>query len=281
MARGAPFREYELMIKEIESVKVSASPRTEVGSSQVNRLRQQGWMPCVVYDTQGQSRSLKVNRHSFELMIRHQGSQNLILDLEIEGQESRKVLLKEIQRDRIRDCALHADFLEISMTQKLRVAVAITLLGEPTGVTQQGGVLEHLLRAVDVECLPTDIVKEFTLDVSALNIGDRLFVRDLKIDPKFSLLTAGDIAVASVQLPHIEEEVKPEAEAGEAAAEGPEVIGQEKKEGAEEGEEGKEKGKEQGKEKEAKEAPSKEKPAEPKEKGKETKGKEGKGKAKA
>jgi len=175
------------------------------------------------------------------------------------------------------------------MTRKLRVPVAIQLLGEPTGVTQQGGVLEHLLRTVEVECLPTDIVKAFTLDVTALNIGDSLFVRDLKIDPKLTLLTPGDIAVATVQLPHIEEEVKPEAEVA-AAAEGPEVIGKEGKEAGEEGAEGAETkgkgaadGKEKGKEKEGKEpATAKDKP-ETKDKAKETKekGKEGKDKAKA
>lgn len=272
------------MVKEMESVKLSASSREEVGSGPVNRLRQQGWLPCVVYNAQGQSRPLKVNRHHFELLLRHHGAQNLILDLDIEGGTARKVLLKEIQRDRIKDHTIHADFLEISMTRKLRVPVAITLVGEPVGVTQQGGVLEHLLRTVEVECLPTHIVKEFTLDVSALNIGDSLFVRDLKIDPTLTLLTPGDITIASVQLPHVEEEVKPEAAAAEAAQE-PEVIGKEEKE-AEEGEEAKGKeGKEakektpedKGKAKEPSKAKEpKEKPSEPKEKGK-----EGKEKAKA
>jgi large subunit ribosomal protein L25 len=252
------------MSKEIESVKLSASPRVEAGSSQVSRLRRQGWMPCVIYDSKGKSSSLKTDRHTFEMLIRHQGSQNLILDLDIEGLGVRKVLVKEIQRDRVRDCATHADFMEISMTQKLRVPVAIRLLGEPSGVTQQGGVLEHILRVVDVECLPTDIVKEFTLDVSALNIGDRLFVRDLKIDPKFTLLTAGDIAIATVQLPHIEEEVKPEAEAGAEGAEGPAVVGEEgaeegAAEGAAEGEEGKPAAKGKGKEAPGADAKGKEK----------------------
>lgn len=290
------------MIKEIEAVKLAAAPRTETGSGPVNRLRKQGWMPCVVYDSEGHSRPLKTHRHTFEMLIRHHGAANLILDLEVEGDTVRKVLVKEIQRDHIRENATHADFMEISMTKKLRVPVAIRLLGEPTGVSQQGGVLEHLVRTVEVECLPTDIVKEFTLDVGALNIGDRLFVRDLKIDPKFALLTAGDIAIATVQLPHIEEEVKPEGEAGEAAAEGPEVIGKEGEEAAAEGEAGEAKGAEakgkgaeaKGKGAEAKgpeakgaeakgkgkEAPgAKEKPAEAK--GKEPKGKEAKDKGRA
>lgn len=249
------------MIKEIESIKLPASPRAEVGSIRVKRLRRQGWLPCVVYDTQGQAQSLKINRHNFELLIRRHGSQNLILDLDIENGGARKVLLKEIQRDNIRDYAMHADFQVISMTRKLRVAVDITLVGEPVGVTQQGGILEHLLRTVEVECLPTDIVKTFPLNVNALDVGDSMFVRDLKLDPKFTLLTPENIAIVTIQLPPAEEEVKPEAEAAEAA-EGPEVISKEEQEAAEAGEEGKEK-----------EAESKEKPSTAKEKGKETKGK--------
>ncbi len=257
------------MTKELESIRLVAAPRTEIGSSRVNRLRKQGWLPCVIYDTQGNARMLQTNRHTFEMLVRHQGSQNLILDLEIEGDGARKVLLKEIQRDHLRDSATHVDFMEISMTKKLKVSVEIRLQGEPSGVTQQGGILEHLLRTIEVECLPTDIVQEFTLDISAMNVGERLFVRDLKLGPNFSLLTDGDIAVATVQLPHVEEEVKPEAEAGAAAAAGPEVIGKATEEGAEgdaaAGKEGKgaeAKGKEKGKES----AEAKKKPAEGKEK---------------
>ncbi len=191
------------MIKHIasESIKLAASARTIIGSHRVRRLRQQGWLPCIVYDTRGQARPLQVNRHGFELLIRQHDSQNLVLDLDIATEGERKVLLKEIQRDHIGADALHADFQEISMTQKLRLAVTITLVGEPVGVSQQGGVLEHLLRAVEVECLPGDIVKTFMLDVSALNVGESLFVRDLQLDAKFTLLTPGDIALASVQLP--------------------------------------------------------------------------------
>ena len=253
------------MVQEIDTIKLAANKRDICGSRRVSRLRKDGWLPGIVYDTHGQSQPIQLKRHEFELLLRHRADENLIMDLAVDNDAPRKVLLKDVQRDHIRDHLMHVDFLEISLTRKLRVPVAIRLTGEPFGVTQEGGILEHLLRTVDVECLPMDIAKEFVLDVSQLKIGDSLFVRDLKIDPKkMMVLTAPDIAIASVLLPHVEEEVKPEEAAVEGAAE-PEVIGA-KKEGEAEGEtkEGPEvKGKEvKGKEPEAKA-----------EKGKETKGK--------
>jgi large subunit ribosomal protein L25 len=231
------------MVQEIDTIKLAANKRDIRGSRRVSRLRRDGWLPGIVYDTRGQSQPIQLKRHEFELLLRRRAGENLIMDLALDDDAPRKVLLKDVQRNHIQDHLMHVDFLEISLTRKLRVPVAIRLTGEPFGVTQEGGILEHLVRAVDVECLPADIVKEFVLDVSPLKIGDSLFVRDLKIDAeKMTALTAPDIAIASVLMPHVEEEVKPEEAAVEGAAE-PEVIGAKKEgeaEGADETKEGQE-----------------------------------------
>ena len=250
------------MVQEIDTIKLVAKKRDIRGSRRMNRLRKDGWLPGIVYDTQGQSQPVQLKRHEFELLLRRRADENLIMDLALDNDAPRKVLLKDVQRDHIRDHLMHVDFLEISLARKLRVQVTIRLTGEPFGVTQEGGILEHLLRTVDVECLPMDIAKEFVLDVSQLKIGDSFFVRDLKIDPKkMTVSTAQDIAIASVLMPHVEEEVKPEEATAEGAAE-PEVIG-EKKAGEAEGE---------GATKEGQGIKSKE-PEAKAEKGKETKGK--------
>lgn len=256
------------MVQQIDTIKLAANKRDIRGSHRVSRLRKEGWLPGVVYDNKGQSQPIQLKRHEFELLLRNRAGENLIMDLSLDNSEPRKVLLKDIQRDHIRDNLTHVDFMEISLTRKLRVPVSIRLTGDPVGVTQEGGVLEHLVRTVELECLPMDLVKELVLDVSQLKIGDSLFVRDFKVDTqKLTLLTAPDIAVVSVLMPHIEEEVKPEeAAAAEAGAAQPEVIG-EKKEG-EAGAEDAEAGK--GKEGKAKEPEAKApKGKEPKGKGKE------------
>lgn len=252
------------MIQQMDSLKLTAQKREASGTKSAQRLRKNGWLPCIVYDSSGKSFSIQINRQTFEMMLRNREGQNLILDLDIEGEKQRKVLLKDTQRDYLKDHLLHADFLEISMTRKLRISVVVRLVGEPVGVSQQEGIMEHLLRSVEVECLPMDIVKEFTLDVSNLAIGDTLCVRDIKVDPKLTILTAPEITVVSVQLPHIEEE-KPAEEVAEAAA----IEGAPAAEGEAPAAEAAEPGKE--KEPKDKTKAGKEKEAAPAEKGKETK----------
>lgn len=209
------------MAKEVEVIKLDAQTREELGSRAANRLRHAGWLPAVVYDSGGNSRPVKFNRHDFELMVRRHGGQNLIIDLHLENADAMKVLLKDVQRDSIKDYMLHVDLMEVSMTRALRLEVGIQLVGEAPGVVTQGGVMEQLLREVTIECLPSDMVQELTLDVSKLNIDDSLFVRDLQKPANITVLTPGNIAIASVHPPAVEEEAKPEdaeAEVAEGAA---------------------------------------------------------------
>ena len=221
------------MVAMNERIQLKAEARMEKGSNQVRRMRKEGWLPGIVYNSDGQNVLIKMERHAFEMILRRIGRHNVIMELEIAGLPQKKVLLKDFQRDSIRDHLTHADFMEISMTKKLRVPVEIKLVGDPAGVTQQGGILERLLRAVEVECLPSDMIQEVEVDVSGMMVGQSLFVRDIKLDPKLTLLTAGDITIALVQMPKIEEEKAPEEAAVAEGAEGPEVIGEKGKEAAE------------------------------------------------
>ena len=125
--------------------------------------------------------------------------------------------------------SLHADFLEVSMTRKMRVGIPIKLIGDPVGVTA-GGVLDQQMRELEVECLPGDLVEFVTVDVSGLAIGQTVTVSQVQVDPKLHVLASGNQAVASVLAPMAEEEVAPEA-----AAEGtePELIKKPVKEGEE------------------------------------------------
>lgn len=215
-------------------------------------------MPAVVYGSGRPARTLQLNLHDFEQVLRGHAGEHLLMDLEIPGEATLKVLLKEVQHHPVSGRMIHADFHEVSMTDKLRVELPLRLVGEPVGVSQQGGILEHLIRQVAVECLPTDIVERVDLDVSGLSIGDSLTVADVKLDPaRYTILTSKDVAVATVAAPRIEEEpVAAEAVVGEAAEGEPEVI-TEKKEGEEEGEEGEVKEGKKGETKEGKKAEGK------------------------
>jgi large subunit ribosomal protein L25 len=220
-----------------KEIKLTATKRETSGSSAARALRKKGVLPAVVYGDKG-ARSIQIERHGFEMMLKHRTSENLILDLEVEGAGALKVLLREVQHGPVFGELLHADFVEVSMTKKMRVTIPVEFVGEPVGVSQEGGILEHVLRMIEVECLPGDLVDAFTLDVSGLALGKSLMVRDVAIDPKFTVLSSVDAAVATVVAPRIEVEVTEEAAApveGEAGTE-PEVIGKKKEEGEGEGE---------------------------------------------
>jgi len=209
-----------------KEIKLSASKRETSGTTAAKALRKTGFIPAIVYGEKG-ARSVKINTREIDLMLKNHTSENLIVDLSVDG-DVIKALLREVQHEAVMGGTIHADFLEISMTKKMRVTIAVELKGEPVGVSQQGGILEHLLRHIEVDCLPGDLVESFEVDVSGMALGKTMMIRDIVLDPKFTVLTAGDVAVATVVAPREEkvEEAVPGAEAT------PEVIGK-KKEGEE------------------------------------------------
>jgi len=213
-----------------KEIKLAASKREVRGTSASKVLRRSGWLPAVVYGENG-SRSIQINRRAFDTMLHHHTSENLIVDLSIDGGEVVKALLRDVQHEAVMGGVLHADFIEVSMTRKMRVTIPITLKGEPVGVSQQSGILEQVLRELAVECLPGDLIESFDVDVANLALGHTLMVRDLVLDPKFTILTSGDVAVATVVAPREEkvEEPVPGTEGAEAVQ--PEVIGKKKEEG--------------------------------------------------
>jgi large subunit ribosomal protein L25 len=228
----------------MKAVKVVAQPR-EVKGAGARRLRRSGVVPAVVYGAGKEARMIQLNAHDFDQALKGHSSEHMLMDLEVAGDQPLKVLLKEIQHHPVSHKIIHADFNEISMTKKLRIETPIKLVGEPVGVTLQGGVMESIMRSIEVECLPTDIVESFALDVSGLHIGESLLVANIQLDKsKYTILNSPDQAVVKVAAPKAEEEVAPVA--AEVGVGEPEVITEKKVEG-EEGEGGGEEGKREGK----------------------------------
>lgn len=215
------------------AMKVKAGPRTVSGTSQSRRLRRSGDIPAVLYGVGKAPQNLQLNARDFSRSLDAQTSEHLIMDLEVAEGDVRKVLLQDVQHHPISHDVIHADFHEISMTEKLHIKVPVRLVGDAAGVTQQGGVLDHILREIEIACLPTDIPEHIDIDVSALMIGDNVHAGDIKLDPaKFQLVTAKTVAVVTLSAMRAEEEVAPAAAAATAE---PEVLREKKpEEGAEE-----------------------------------------------
>lgn len=215
----------------MEEIFLEAKLREETGRSKVKQLRKDGFIPAVVYAEGRDSQAVKVSHHELLQLLHQHRLESMVINLKIKEdkkQKSRPCLIKDIQYEPVKGDILHIDFNEISLTKVIKVNVPVVAKGEPAGVKQEGGSLEHILWEIEIECLPTEIPKEFEVDVGALKIGDSIHIKEIKFPPQIKVLNDPEAMVLSVVAPiKVEEVVVPPAE-GEVPAE-PEVI-KEKKE---------------------------------------------------
>lgn len=200
-----------------QEIKVIAEPRSCCGSTAARRLRRSGTVPAVLATTSGETTLIQLNAHDFERIISQHANTQLMVALIIDG-KSCLALLRETQRDGISGRIIHADFSEVDATRKMHIQIQIILVGEPEGVRTQNGVLEQHLRHIEVSCLPADVVENFTVDTSALKLGDDISVGDLKLGDKYTVVTRHDSVIATVS--EATEEVVAAAPAADAAAAG-------------------------------------------------------------
>lgn len=220
----------------MEEIFLDVETRQENGRTKSNAIRKQGFIPAVVYKEGKESQPIRISHHDFMQLSHEHHLESVVVNVRIKDDKKKKshpCLVKEIQYEPVHGDILHVDFNEISLTKLIKVNVGVLAKGEPAGVKQEGGSLEHILWEVEVECLPTDIPKEFEIDVSQMKIGDAVHVKDIKLPPGVKILNDPDAVVLSVASPMKEEVV--EVPEGEEKAE-PEVI-KEKKEVPAEGEE--------------------------------------------
>src|SRR5882724_5456676 len=209
-----------------KQVKLKAEPRSATGRSAARRLKARGIVPAVVYGGKEKSQPLQVSARDINAMLSHASGENILVELEIAGEKAtRTALLQEVQHSPVGGDVLHVDFHAISMDEKIQADVPLEPLGVPTGVKNFGGLLEQNLRVLAIECLPRDLPDKITVDVSELNIGNSIHVRDIKLPSGVIAKVQPELTAFSVMAPVIEEEPV----AAEAA--GPEVITAKKEEG--------------------------------------------------
>ncbi len=196
-----------------------AETRDGTGKGIARRLRQTGRIPAIVYGRKRATQSITVSPDALQKLLRGVAGMNTLIDLDLQGAKT-TVLVKGLQRDPVRGRYLHADFYEIDVTQKVVVSVPVHLVGKAAG-TDFGGILDHPLRELLIECLPREIPQRIDVDVTALQVNDSIHVSDLRLAEGLIVKTDGALAVASVILPAAEE-VAPVA----AAAEGAPVEGE-------------------------------------------------------
>jgi large subunit ribosomal protein L25 len=224
------------MATAIDNNLLEAQPRTPGNKNDARRVRRDGKIPAVVYGAGKDAVSVSVDPRQVTRILNSETGHNTIFDLALNGSDRTKAMIVDWQYEPIKGKLLHIDLKRIAMDKKLTIMVPVFLKGEPVGVKQQGGILEQILREVEVECLPADIPSHIDADVSELVFGKVLRVSDLPHIDKLEFLTDENQPVAHVTSVKEEVVATPEAAAAEAAAgpAEPEVI----KKGKQETEEG-------------------------------------------
>ena len=218
----------------MDQIRIKAEARAEQGTGAVRRLRRSGMIPgSVMKMKKGGTELVKFPEHDFMMAMRGRTGKQLLVTLDLDGREV-PALLREMQNDVLKGTPIHVDFSEVSLSEAVRVTVPVYLVGEATGVKLGGGVLEQVLRTIDIDVLPTDIPERFDVDVTSLGLDQTLFVRDLKLGEKYTVVTRGELALAVVKAPDDVPAAGGAAAAAGAAepAKAPEVIKKGKEEEA-------------------------------------------------
>ncbi|MCP5058251.1 MAG: 50S ribosomal protein L25 [bacterium] len=200
---------------------LAAELRTSAGKGVARKLRAAGRIPAVMYGRGTETAVLAIDPKALDDVLHASGAgRNTLISLGVDG-ATHTVLLKDLQRDPIVGDSLHADFLLVDLAQTVEVTVPLHFIGKAVG-TDFGGIMDHPVRELLIECLPTAIPEFVEVEISALEVGDTLHVRDVALADGLICKTEADLAVAICATPAAEEEEPTEevAEGEEEAAEG-------------------------------------------------------------
>ena len=213
---------------EQKEITIRAKTREGRGKNDARRARRSGLIPATLYGGDGGTVAVLAPLKELAAILRSEAGRNTIFTLEVEGVEASEVMFNDRQIDPVRGRLIHADFTRLVKGQKIEVTVPLHLVGEPIGVREEQGVLEQIIREIQIRCEPREIPDAIDVDVSNLGVHDVLHISDIPVDERIEILNPPDMVIATVGIvkeepvaaPVVEEEVPAE----------PEVIGKGKKE---------------------------------------------------
>jgi len=213
-------------------ISLTAKIRNISSKGDLNQLRRNGNIPGVYYTKEAEPIAIHVSELNLNPLVHT--SETHIISIEIEGKEPLRGIIKDIQFDPITDKVIHFDIYGVTAGQQLVVQIPVVLQGIPIGVKEEGGLLQHHMHKLEIECLPRNIPEQIEIDVTELKIGDSIHVSDLKFED-FRITNSDEVIVASVVVTRVAAVDEVEAEEGEGLETGdepaePEVIGKGKTE---------------------------------------------------
>ncbi len=221
------------MAEQKAEITVRATKRDGRGKNDARRARRDGMVPLSVYGGEGESVSALAPLRELAAILRSESGRNTIFTIDIEGIGPSEVMFHDRQIDPVRGRLIHADLTRLVKGQKIEVTVPLHLIGEPFGVREEQGVLEQIIREIEIRCEPREIPDSIDVDVTNLKVHDVLHISDIPVDERIEILDSPETVIATVGIVKEEPVAAPVVEA-EGPAE-PEVIGKGKKEDEEGG----------------------------------------------
>lgn len=212
------------------SIVVRTEKREGLGKNAARRLRQQGFVPAVLYGEGAESAAIVLNKKDIIQIMKLESRENTIFKV-ADGAAETDAMIKELQVDPTSDEILHVDLIRISLDKPIRVTVPVVHRGEPVGVKTEGGFIDFITREVEVECLPRAIPENIGIDIAELHIHESFKVENMTLPAGVRIITEPGTVLVMISLPHKEEEFPGEKPAEEVAAEEakePEVIKKER-----------------------------------------------------
>lgn len=206
----------------MERATLNVEKRDKAGKGIARTLRRQGLIPAIIYRG-GSSLPISISKKAMAEFIDSTAGEHTVVNLKFSDGNSKLAILKEYQTDPLKGDILHTDFFEISLKEKVAVHVRIMTLGEPIGVKRDGGILQHVLREIEIKCLPDKIPGHLEADISKLEIGQSIHVRDIRVGEGIEVITTPDEIIVNVVAPAVEKEPEAPAE-GIVAAAAPETV---------------------------------------------------------
>ncbi len=203
----------------MKSVALKAHPRSQVQRAEVTKLRRAGRVPATIYGRIAKPQNLEIVLDDINNLLNHSASENLLVDLHVEtdARSKRLALVQDIQHHPLTGRVVHIDFHEVAEDEKVTVSVPVETTGEPAGVKNGGGSLEHVLHKVKVRCFPKDLPDQIMIDVTALEIGKSIHIGEVEAPNGVEILGDKHLTLVSVAAPRAEEVVAPVAGAAGAA----------------------------------------------------------------
>ena len=212
-----------------KAIQIKAQPRNVSGTVEAKKARKAGLVPAVIYGRHmGKPQNLQLDARALKAALGKTTGEHVLVDLEIVGGDKTLALIQDVQHHTLKRHIMHVDFHALRADEKMHTTVPVVTFGEASGVKNLGGILEQLLRSIEVECLPKDLPDSIVVDVTALEIGDAIHIKDLPLPAGVTALGNPDISVLHIAAPAVEEVAAAVVEG--AAATEPEVIKEKKPE---------------------------------------------------